>query len=453
MTNGEAKSLNPEDLETGMGRSKDTVESEEKLDHNIETTKHNISQSHSVSFCLGDVVTDGDQKNKQNNSRENTPKTLDGSFGGDARREDEKVSGAPAAAPTRPSMPTKPGMSYRNLKKKDREEFTFVLFAGLCLAFNSGYINGACLSGLLLPDGTSQSVSAFTGTYTKSALALAAGEVSDFGNHVLMVLSFIFGAFLTGAINPRGKSNELTPQYGPTFLLGGALLTVSCVFSWVKPKSHGVFFFAAAANGLQNGMSSMYSGNLIRSTHYTGTSTDIGLITGQCCRGNFTSLWKLWVLIGLTVSFWMGGFFSFHVTSYYKTQSLLFNTVFFFFIGTTLIMFVAYERGVSVWQAATGTWAWEKALDQLSSRFLIVDEEGGNASGDFLLKIFDEIDTDGSGSVEEDKLYFALKKAGMKVSKRIVKAMMATADENNDGEISKEEWEILIMGLQQNKAS
>ena len=155
MTNGEAKSLKPEDLETGMGQSKDTVESEEKLDHNIETTKHNIIQSHSVSSFFGDVVTDCEQKNKQNNSRENTPKTLDGSFGGDARREDEKVSGAPGAAPTRPTMPTKPGMSFRSLKKKDQKEFTFVLFAGLCLAFNSGYINGACLYGLLLPDGTS----------------------------------------------------------------------------------------------------------------------------------------------------------------------------------------------------------------------------------------------------------------------------------------------------------
>ena len=92
-------------------------------------------------------------------------------------------------------------------------------------------------------------------------------------------------------------------------------------------------------------------------------------------------------------------------------------------------------------------------MDQLSSLFLIVDEEGGNASGDFLLKIFDEIDTDGSVSVEKDKIYFVLKKAEMKVSKRIVKAMMASADENNDGEMSKEEWETLIMGLQQNKVS
>ena len=92
-------------------------------------------------------------------------------------------------------------------------------------------------------------------------------------------------------------------------------------------------------------------------------------------------------------------------------------------------------------------------MDQLSSRFLIVDEEGGNASGDFLLKLFDDFNTDGSGSVDEDELYFTLKKAGIRVSKRIVKAMMASADENNDGEISKEEWDKLIMGLQQNKVS
>jgi hypothetical protein len=68
------------------------------------------------------------------------------------------------------------------------------------------------------------------------------------------------------------------------------------------------------ANGVQNGMSSLYSANLLRTTHLTGTTTDIGLLIGASLRGNRVNEWKLWILIGLAVSFWTGSLVGFYGT-------------------------------------------------------------------------------------------------------------------------------------------
>jgi uncharacterized membrane protein YoaK (UPF0700 family) len=45
-------------------------------------------------------------------------------------------------------------------------------------------------------------------------------------------------------------------------------------------------FWASAACGLQNAMVSTYSGAIIRTTHITGTVTDLGAMIGQYLRGH-----------------------------------------------------------------------------------------------------------------------------------------------------------------------
>ena len=80
-----------------------------------------------------------------------------------------------------------------------------------------------------------QSVSAFTGTYTKSGLALAAGDPKLFGFEFTLILSFIGGAIVSGAMNPQAIPHKLVPTYGPskltsilnTFLLVHIILSLS----------------------------------------------------------------------------------------------------------------------------------------------------------------------------------------------------------------------------------
>jgi hypothetical protein len=97
---------------------------------------------------------------------------------------------------------------------KNTREAVFVLILGLMLSLNSGYINGLCLSGMVGPD--QQAVSAFTGTYTKSGLALAAGDPKLFGFEFTLILSFIGGALVSGAMNPEAVPHKLVPTYGPS---------------------------------------------------------------------------------------------------------------------------------------------------------------------------------------------------------------------------------------------
>ena len=55
--------------------------------------------------------------------------------------------------------------------------------------------------------------------------------------------------------------------------------------------------------------------------------------------------------------------------------------------------------------------------------------------------MFDIVDADGSGEVDADKLYETLKNAGVSVMKEGMDAMIAAIDEDNNGNISREEWE------------
>lgn len=78
---------------------------------------------------------------------------------------------------------------------------------------------------------------------------------------------------------------------------------------------------------------SQLKANLIRTTHLTGTSTDIGLIAGQMLRGHYKNAWKFKVLVGLASAFWFGGFVSFYSASALMSHSLWISAALFLTIG------------------------------------------------------------------------------------------------------------------------
>merc|ERR1712227_1107505 len=85
-------------------------------------------------------------------------------------------------------------------------------------------------------------------------------------------------------------------------------------------------YFAAAASGLQNAMCTSHFGAVVRTTHITGTVTDIGSTTGRMVmimlRKKFrmsklnvveraeieVDLKKVFVLLPLLFGFWFGCF-------------------------------------------------------------------------------------------------------------------------------------------------
>jgi hypothetical protein len=220
-----------------------------------------------------------------------------------------------ASAPPIPSFhlsslqPNKaPPSSIQNMGVSSLSKARFVLAVGLLLSLNSGYLSGLCLSGLLTEQGSYKESVAVTGAYTKSSLALAKGIYKDFAFSFSLILVFIGGTFVLGLMSSHAIPHMIHPSYGVTFLLGSLCLIAASIVVDIKPNGRLHYFLAAAANGMQNGMSSMYTANvsshlnliqvvppqylispylllpalqLMRTASHGRTSTDIGLIIGQ----------------------------------------------------------------------------------------------------------------------------------------------------------------------------
>mmetsp|Transcript_29906 Transcript_29906/g.64453 ORF Transcript_29906/g.64453 Transcript_29906/m.64453 type:complete len:638 (-) Transcript_29906:201-2114(-) len=337
--------------------------------------------------------------------------------------------------------------SLQNMGVSSSQEAYFVFAVGLLLSLNSGYINGLCISGLLTEGGSrKQGVSAFTGTYTKSGLALANGEVKLFRFEFTLILSFIGGAMAAGMMNPKAIPHKLIPSYGPTFLIGSLCMIAASISAALHPDGKALYYFAAMACGVQNGMTSTYSANLIRTTHLTGTSTDIGLIMGQMIRGNWKNYWKFKVLVGLAASFWLGSLISFYSASAFLSNSLWFSAALYLAIGLSHVTFVVLTQNVSFVQAFVGTWHWDRALQRMATSINVCEgsTELVTLTPAQIDNAFDQIDTDRSGEIDTDELKEALEKMGIKLTKRNVVTMINVVDENGDGNIDREEFHLLV---------
>jgi hypothetical protein len=231
-------------------------------------------------------------------------------------------------------------------------------------------------------------------------------------------------------------------------MIGAIFMCIAGALSSVDDENvgHRFYYFVALANGVQNGISSMYSANLIRTTHMTGTSTDIGLFIGQWLRGNSRNLWKLYILLGLAASFWTGGLCSFYAVQTWAQYTLLFNATIFLLLFFGIVFFLAHHLHVPVHRAIRGAWHWRRTLHTLSFR----SKQGGIPKSDAALReAFDNMDKDKDGFIEAEELYHGLQEAGLDASslpKSTVDVMFEVADRNNDGRISFSEFQELVNG-------
>lgn len=168
-----------------------------------------------------------------------------------------------------------------------------LLFAGL-----AGYVNAVAVGFFRTP------VSHMTGAVSHLGVDLAEARGWDSLASFSIVLGFLAGAVVAGmAIG----SKKLMPgrRYGVTLAGEGVLLGVATVLLLARHR-FGLPLVAMAC-GLQNAMTSSYCGLLIRSTHITGTMTDIGVMIGHWLRHRRVEKWKLGFLSAVVVAFGTGG--------------------------------------------------------------------------------------------------------------------------------------------------
>eukprot|EP00980_Cylindrotheca_fusiformis_P029527 scaffold23499_cov109-Cylindrotheca_fusiformis.AAC.4 len=321
-----------------------------------------------------------------------------------------------------------------------RRKKIFILSAAGLLAFNNGFLNGATLSGLASPgsDFPALTVTGLTASYTMAGLSLSQGLWEAYGVHIGIILSYFSGCFIAGFITPDAKPYRLEPSYGPTFILGGIFLLIGGITAIFESYGVIAYWFSAAASGIQNGIASRYSANLIRCT-VTGTSTDIALVLAELVRGKKKNLDNGVILTIITANFWVGGVVSYFAAKRFLRYTLLANAVMFWVIGFGIIFFLVTELGLSVNAAVSGNWKWRKTMQSLRQ---------ASASKDVsLLGMFDVIDKNNDGEVSPDELLDALLKAGVKTNLRTVKVLVNYADVDNSGTIDRKEWEAIVERL------
>lgn len=148
------------------------------------------------------------------------------------------------------------------------------------------------------------SVSHVTGTVTQAGVALSQKNFPQVVTAISLLGCFFIGCFISGSI--IGDSHlKIGRRYGIILILLSILLAIS-LYSLSKSWK-GAEYLIAMACGLQNAMTTTYSGAIIRTTHMTGIVTDLGILLGQWVRYKKTEYWKVGLLSVLLLGFFSGG--------------------------------------------------------------------------------------------------------------------------------------------------
>lgn len=175
----------------------------------------------------------------------------------------------------------------------------WVEVGGFWLAAVAGAVNAVGLLGF-----KHQAVSHLTGTSSLLGASLAANDLLASAHLLLILLSFVAGAALSGALIDNAAL-RLGHRYGVALLIEAALLLLAMLV--LERGSVSGHFFASAACGLQNGMVSTYSGATVRTTHLSGMFTDLGTMLGWRLRGHPFDRRRALLYLLLIVGFITGG--------------------------------------------------------------------------------------------------------------------------------------------------
>ena len=179
-----------------------------------------------------------------------------------------------------------------------------------------------------------QSVSHLSGTATLLGVSFLSAPLQNIMHLLGILLSFLFGSIVAGYLL-HGTTLKLGRHYDTALFLESALLFITLWF--LSAGSFYGHFFSSAACGLQNALATTYSGAIIRTTHVTGTFTDLGIMLGEFFRGDAFDKRKAKMFSITIIGFILGGVFGAFLYMKYQFMALLFPAI------TCLIIAVIYH--------------------------------------------------------------------------------------------------------------
>ena len=182
----------------------------------------------------------------------------------------------------------------------------------------AGYVNTVALIA------TTNVVSHHTGTVTWLGRWIGMGEWFYTLCYVIILSSFIAGAAIPGFFLEQ-KDFQPTRLYGLLMIVVGALIFVTEILFDFAGELHSLdnysfnlnfytsfyqqlgVYISSFAMGIQNGLCTQLTNAVVRTTHVTGLSTDVGMVLGRWSAGHSTAQpWRLCVLLPILFGF-IGG--------------------------------------------------------------------------------------------------------------------------------------------------
>ena len=148
------------------------------------------------------------------------------------------------------------------------------------LAWAMAFVAGAVNAGGFLA--VSHYTSHMTGVVSAMADELAGGDLTTALAALAMMMSFLAGAFVCGTLISLGQRRRMRSRYALTLLFEAGLMLV---FGFMGNRLQEEIKFTLPMTvmllcfimGLHNAVTSIISGAAVRTTHLTGTVTDIGV--------------------------------------------------------------------------------------------------------------------------------------------------------------------------------
>eukprot|EP00584_Thalassiosira_punctigera_P002575 CAMPEP_0172547490 /NCGR_PEP_ID=MMETSP1067-20121228/17012_1 /TAXON_ID=265564 ORGANISM="Thalassiosira punctigera, Strain Tpunct2005C2" /NCGR_SAMPLE_ID=MMETSP1067 /ASSEMBLY_ACC=CAM_ASM_000444 /LENGTH=934 /DNA_ID=CAMNT_0013334581 /DNA_START=324 /DNA_END=3128 /DNA_ORIENTATION=- len=99
----------------------------------------------------------------------------------------------------------------------------------------------------------------------------------------------------------------------------------------------------------------------------------------------------------------------------------------------------AADVTVDVWNP----WPWTSVLDIIGAHYGVTDDPT-QENVEIFVAVFDKIDVDGGGSIDQEEMYQALVDAGLDITEEGVITLFAMIDEDGNGDIDRDEWRETI---------
>ena len=255
------------------------------------------------------------------------------------------------------------------IEKRDPLEFIVIVSGATILSFNAGFVNAICI--LTHKFG----VTHVTGSSSGMGIAFATADFEMSMVLLCLISSYCAGSCFVGVFL-QSRTFSLGEEYGKIFIFGSLIWLAAFLSQWFFPLSFVSMYLCAFGSGLQNAMTSNYSGNVLRTSHMTGVVCDIGIIIGRMIQGKEGELYRLYLLVPIYIAFVIGGVLATIMHAELGEICLLFNFVFFLIVGVSYSVVVGMRYHLSCWTVLLGSYS-KVELDVQSQFKFIKNMMGG----------------------------------------------------------------------------